>query len=188
MTTTLDERPERPPASLRPPTSAGPRWLGPAGPALAKAWRGLGPRERRLLKLAAVALALLLLWTLALGPATRTMRRAPVEQEALDAQLQQMQALATEAKALRGAPALSPDQARSALEAAVARLDSRAKLSLQGQRATLVLKGVTGAELAAFLAEARAGARARTAEATLNQTSPGRYDGTLALVLAGGGS
>lgn len=185
MSTALDERPERAPASQRPP---GPRRFGSTGVALQAAWQGLGSRERQLVKLAAVALVVLLLWVLALGPATRTMRRAPAEQEALDVQLQQMQAQATEATTLRGAAGLSPDQARNALEAAAARLEGRAKLTLQGRRATLVLKGISSAELMAFLAEARAGARARTAEASLNQVGPGQYDGTLTLVLAGAGT
>ena len=58
-----------------------------------------------------------------------------------------------------------------------------AKLSLQGERAIVTLKGVDGEQLGAWLGEARAGARARVVEASLQQTSPGLYDGSLTLAL-----
>ena len=50
----------------------------------------------------------------------------------------------------------------------------------------LSLKGVSSAQLNAWLAEARAGARARVVEANLVQTSPGLYDGSLTLALVQG--
>ena len=49
----------------------------------------------------------------------------------------------------------------------------------------VALKGISGEQLAGWLAEVRAGARARVVEATLNQTSPGLYDGSLTLALGG---
>ena len=175
------------------PASAGP--AGPANPANPATWHKLlagwrtrwaafAPRERRLLSLAAAVLGLFLLWTLAVAPAWRTLRSAPAQLDTLDAQLQQMQALAAEAGRLRGAPPVPLDQAQAALSAATARLASPAsKLSLQGERALLSLKGVSALQLSAWLAEARAGARARVVEATLTQTGPGTYDGSLTLAL-----
>lgn len=160
--------------------------LAPARAALAAWWRGLGMRERRGVQLAVVVLGVALLWMVALGPAARTLRTAPVERERLERQLQEMQALASEARGLRAVTPVAPDQARAALEAAVGRLQDRAKLSLQGQRGVLTLKNVGSAELGAFLTEARAGARVRVIEATLTQASPGLYDGTLTVAIGGG--
>ncbi len=147
-------------------------------------WAAFAPRERRLLTLAAVVLGGFLLWSVALAPAWRTLQTAPAQLDALDAQAQQMQALATEAGLLRAAPPVPLDQAQAALTAATERLASPAsKLSLQGERALLSLKGVGSAQLSAWLAEARAGARARVVEASLTQTGPGLYDGSLTLAL-----
>jgi general secretion pathway protein M len=160
--------------------------LAPAGDALGQWWRSLGTRERRALQLVLVVLAMALLWWVALAPAARVLRSAPAERELLDAQLQQMQALAAEARRLRGVAPISPDQAGAALKAAAARLGSRGQLTVQGGRATLSVKGLTGAELSAFLAEARTGARARVVQATLAQASPGLFDGNLVLGLGEG--
>ena len=147
-------------------------------------WSALALRERRLLALAATVVGLFLLWTVAIAPAWRTLRSAPAQIDALDAQLQQMQAQAAEAGRLRGAPPVPLDQAQAALTAATKRLASPAsKLSLQGERALLSLKGVSAAQLSSWLAEARAGARARVVEASLTQTGPGTYDGSLTLAL-----
>lgn len=147
-------------------------------------WAAFAPRERRLLTVAAAVLGLFLLWTVAIAPAWRTLRSAPAQLDALDAQLQQMQALAAEAGRLRGAPPVALDQAQAALSAATERLASPAsKLSLQGERALLTLKGVGAPQLSAWLAEARAGARAQVVEATLSQAGPGVYDGSLTLAL-----
>ena len=152
--------------------------------ALRTRWAAFAPRERRLLTLAAVVLGGFLLWSVALAPAWRTLQTAPAQLDALDAQAQQMQALATEAGLLRAAPPVPLDQAQAALTAATERLASPAsKLSLQGERALLSLKGVGSAQLSAWLAEARAGARARVVEASLTQTGPGLYDGSLTLAL-----
>jgi len=160
--------------------------LAPVRGVLAAWWRSLGIRERRAVQLAVVVLGVLLLWTVALGPAARVLREAPAERERLERQLQEMQVLAHEAKGLRAVPPVTADQANQALQAAVGRLQDRAKLSLQGQRGVLTLKGVGSAELGAFLTEARAGARAKVVEATLTQASPGLYDGTLTVSIGGG--
>ena len=73
--------------------------------------------------------------------------------------------------------------AQAALTAATGRLGSAAKLSLQGDRAVVTLQGINGEQLGAWLGEARAGARARVVEASLSQTTPGLYDGSMTLAL-----
>jgi len=153
--------------------------------ALRQRWQGLGARDRRLAGLAAAVLGAFLVWTLAIQPAWRTVRDAPAQRDALDLQLQEMRALAAEAQQLRGAPALSTDQSAAALRAASERLGPKARLSLQGDRAVLTLNGVSSAQLREWLAEARAGARARPVEAQLSRTAQG-FNGSVVLSIGGG--
>ena len=148
-------------------------------------WQGLAERERRLALLAAVIIVLGLVWALALQPAWRTISRAPAELDILDVQLQTMQRLAAEAQQLRSAPPVTPDQAAAALRSATERLGDKGKLSLQGERAVLTLNGVGTGALRDWLAEARAGARARPLEASLTRAAQG-YSGTLVLAIGGG--
>ncbi len=96
-----------------------------------------------------------------------------------------MRLLAAEVQQLRSAPALSPEQSAAALRAASERLGSKARLSLQGERAVLTLQGVGSAQLREWLAEARAGARARPVEAQLTRSAQG-FNGSIVLTLGGG--
>ena len=148
-------------------------------------WQGLAERERRLALLAAAVVVLGLVWLLAVQPAWRTITRAPAELDTLDAQLQTMQRLAAEAQQLRSAPPVAPDQAAAALRAATDRLGDKGKLALQGDRAVLTLSGAGTGALRDWLAEARAGARARPLEANLTRAAQG-YSGTLVVAIGGG--
>lgn len=145
-------------------------------------WMSMAPRERLWLTVVAWILALLLIWLVAVQPAWRTLARAPAQIDAMDAQLQVMQRQASEVQALRGAAPVTPDQAAAALAAATARLGDKAKLSVQGERATLTLNGVGTSALRDWLAEARVGARARPIEANLTRAAAG-LSGTLVLGL-----
>jgi general secretion pathway protein M len=146
-------------------------------------WAGLGGREQRLLLVGAAVLGAFLLWMLAVAPAWRTLASAPAQVAAAEAQVQRMQALATEAASLRAVAPVPMAQAQAALSAATGRLGEAARLSLQGERAVVTLKGIGSDQLADWLGEARAGARARVVEASLRQTGPGVYDGSLTLAL-----
>lgn len=150
--------------------------------ALQQRWAALAERERLLVTLAAVVIGLALLWLVGMQPALRTLRAAPAAHAALDQQAQAMQRLAAEAAALRAAPPLAPGLAAQALQGATSRLGAGARLTLQGDRAVLMLSGVHGDALAQWLAEARRGARARPVEARLNLGENG-YTGTLVVVL-----
>jgi general secretion pathway protein M len=112
-------------------------------------------------------------------------REAPAELDRLEAQFQQMQRVAAESTALRGAPRVSPAQAALALRAATDRLGEHGRLALQGDRATLTLTDVSPDALRAWLVEARSGARAQPVEAQL-QRGPQGYSGTLGVTLGGG--
>jgi general secretion pathway protein M len=163
--------------------SAGDRPQAATIAALKARWAQLTPRDRSLLALAATVIALYLLWAVAVAPALVTLRRAPVQLAALQAQEQQMQLLAQVAKGLRGAQPVPPAQAAQALTAATTRLGAQAKVSLQGERAVLTVQGVTAPQLLAWLAEVRAGARGRVSEATLTQSGQGAYSGSLTVVI-----
>jgi general secretion pathway protein M len=147
-------------------------------------WRSLAPRDRRMATLAAAAVGSLVLWSIAVQPALRTLRDVPPALERLDAESRQMQMLAAESRLLRSAPPVTPAQAAAALKAAAARLGDKARLVLQGERATVTLTGIDGATLRDFLTEARGNARARPVEAQLVR-GPKGYDGTLVFALGG---
>jgi general secretion pathway protein M len=147
-------------------------------------WQARTRRERQMVVVVLGVLGLFLAWIVAVQPALRIAREAPAQLDRLDAQYQQMQRVAAESVALRAAPRVSLSQATAALKAATERLGDRAKLSLQGERATVTLTGVNPEALRAWLGEARSGARARPVEAQLQRSAQG-YSGTLGLTLGG---
>ncbi len=153
--------------------------------ATAKHLQALPPRERRAVAIAAAVIGIALVWMVGVAPALRTLDQAPAQINALDAQLQTMQGLAAEARELRGVAPVSAGQAALALQSATDRLGAAGRITVQGDRATLSLTGVTGEGLRAWLAEARSGARARPVEAQLTR-GPQGYSGTLTVTVGGG--
>ncbi len=147
-------------------------------------WRARAPRERQAIIVVLLVLVLFALWSLFVQPALRTSREAPAQLDRLDAQYQQMQRIAAEAKGLRDASRVSPTQAAAALKAATDRLGPNAKLTLQNDRATLTLSGVNAEALRAWMNEARSGARARPNDAKLTRGATG-YSGTIGLTIGG---
>lgn len=147
-------------------------------------WVALPPRERSLLLVAGVALALFLIWLVAVQPALRSLSALPAQRAVLDLQWQTMQKRAAEATELRGASPMSPEQSLAALKAATERLGDKARMSVQGERVVLTLTNVGTGELRDWMAEARSGARARPVEATLSRAATG-YSGTLIVAVGG---
>lgn len=152
---------------------------------LEQAWRDRAPRERRLLLVAATAVALLVLWMIAVRPAMQVVRQAPGQLAVLDTQLQQMQRLAAESQGLRSATPVAPSAAAAALRSATERLGPTARLQMQGDRATLNFEDIPAPRLIAWLAEARTGARARAADAQFTRSNQG-YSGSVVLLLGPG--
>lgn len=146
-------------------------------------WSRLARRERRLVGGVLALVGLALLWMIAVQPAWRTLRDTPAQIDTVEQQLQQMQRLAAESRELRALPVVRQAQAEEALRGATERLGSNAKLTLQGERATLSLSGVSGEALAAWLGEVRSAARARPEEAKLSR-GPTGYSGTVLLTFA----
>lgn len=147
-------------------------------------WQTLGAREQSALRIAAWALAVLALWLLALQPAWRTLRQAPAQIDAVERQLQTMQSLATEARALKAVPPVAAGQGAIALQAASDHLGDAAKLSISGDRAVLTVSGIGSEPLLAWLGEVRSAARARPVQAQLLR-GPKGYSGTIVLALNG---
>ena len=147
-------------------------------------WLARTVRERQAIVLVVAVVVLFAIWSLLVQPALRVTREAPAQLDRLDAQYQQMQRIAAESTALRGATKVSATQATAALRAATDRLGANARLLQQGDRATLTLTGVSPEALKGWLNEARSGARARPVEAQL-QRGPSGYSGTIGLTLGG---
>ncbi len=165
-------------------------------------WPELEPREQRLIGAAAALVLLALLWWVALAPALRTLSAAPAEHARLDAQLQQMTTLQTQAKALQAQPRASRDDAVRALESSVRQsLGPNAQLqpAASGDGITVAVRTVAADTLAQWLAQARSNARAVPREAHLaraqsapaapaagagsNERPAMRWDGTLVMGL-----
>ncbi len=167
-------------------TAAGER-LGAALAPLRARWQALGARERRLVTAMGWVLGIALLWLVAVAPAWRIVGSAPARLDELDAQLLQMQRQAGEARHLRGAPAVGLTQAQAAVKGASDSLGGVARLTLGGERASVVFTNASGTQLREWLAEVRGAGRARVVEANLTRGAQG-YSGTVVLALPGGGS
>jgi general secretion pathway protein M len=147
-------------------------------------WHARAPRERQAIAAMAAAIAFLLVWLIAVQPALRSLRETPAELDRLDSQWQQMQLAALESATLRTASPVPPQQAAEALRAATERLGGKAKIALQGDRATLTFTAVPFEALRNWIGEARSAARARPVEAQLLKSANG-YSGTITIVLSG---
>lgn len=172
-------------ASAQPPVvSSAPSRTQALRSSLGTRWRALAPRERRALLIAGIAAVLVFLWLVALRPALRTLREAPPQIAALEADLQGMRSLAAETGSLRGAAPVSRSQAIAALEGATRQLGASGRLSVQGDRATLSLDAADSARLSQWLELARGAARARPIEMQLVR-GPAGYSGSLVVIIGG---
>lgn len=138
----------------------------------------LDARERQMVVIIVAAVTFLIVWLALVRPAMNTLAAAPVLRAQADAQLLQMQAIANEARQLRALPPVPPTVAEQVLKSATDQLGGKAKISVQGERATLSVTGINGEDLRKWLLQARGGARARPVEANLMRAGDG-YNGTL---------
>lgn len=154
-----------------------------ASAVMRQAWGRMALREQRLVVVATVLVLAGLAWSLALAPALRVLREAPAKIVTLDAQLQTMQSLAAQARGMQKRPAVSREETLRALESSLRQsLGAGAQLRISGDRATVVLKGVSPDLLAQWLGQARVGARAIVSQADLVRGTNG-WEGTLVLDL-----
>jgi general secretion pathway protein M len=136
------------------------------------AWTRRSPREQQLLGIGFWVLALAALWVLALSPALRTWQEAPARQALLDTQSQRMRQLQAQAQGLQKPAAISRTDATQWLEKSVAELGPNARISLQGETATLSLQAAPAPALARWLSQARDNAQALPTQAQLQHASP----------------
>lgn len=154
---------------------------------LRQRWAGLAPREQALVGGAALLVALALVWWIALAPAIRTLRSADEQHRAVDAQLQQMRRLQSQAKAMQSQPRQGHDEAMKQLEAAIRQnLGTSARYTISGDRVTVTLTNTPAQGLAQWLSEVRTNARAIPGEARLTRNASGGWDGTLVVTLPAG--
>jgi len=150
-------------------------------------WNQLAPREKSLLAAALAVIALALVWQLVLAPSLRTLRTATAQGLALDAQLQHMQSLQAQAKALQKQAPLAYDDALRALNQATKQtLGNTAQVSAVAERANVTLQAARADALAQWLAQARVNARSTPLEARLTRmaTPAGvTWSGTLVMTL-----
>jgi general secretion pathway protein M len=139
-------------------------------------WARRSPREQQLLSVGGWVLGLAALWALALAPALRTWQEAPARQAQLDAQTQRMHLLQAQAQGLQKPHAISRTDAALWLEKNLSELGPNARISMQGDSATLSLQAAPAASLARWLSHARDNAQALPTQAQLQQVSPASAD------------
>lgn len=142
---------------------------------LQRRWLALTARERGMARLAAGAVAILLVWLIGIAPALRTLHQVDLKRGPLDVQQQRMLVLRTEAEQLKAQPPKSgPDNpARALTQAVQERLGATAQVAIAGDRATLTLRGSAAGALADLLSDARVNARAVALEARLVRSPAG---------------
>ena len=137
--------------------------------ALQQAWAQRNPREKQLLSFGAAVVMLAALWSLALAPALRTWQEAPAKQARLDAQTQSMRQLQAQARSLQPPNPISHSESAAWLEKNLAELGPNAKVSLQGERATLIVDAAPAEALARWISLARDRALAMPVQAQLQK-------------------
>lgn len=157
---------------------------------LAVWWRGLAGRERALVGVAGFLVGAAVCWWVALAPALATIRMAAVQMPRLEFDIREMQGMRVQAQALTAQSRLTPQETRRQLESSVSQtLGAAAQLQVNGDRATVTLKGVTSEALAQWLVQTRANARLVPVEARLTRnvgtgaTTAVSWDGNVMLVL-----
>ena len=136
-----------------------------------QAWGQRSAREKGLLGVGALVLLLAGLWGLALAPALRTWQEAPAQQARLDTQTQTMQRLQAQAKSLQKSTLISRYESVQWLEKSTSELGVGAKISVQGERATLSLDAAPAEAVARWLTSARERALALPIQAQLQHAT-----------------
>ena len=152
-------------------------------------WLQRAPRERVILGTAAAFLAAVLLWTVALSPALRTLRQAEASQQTLQTSLQNMLQMQAQAKGLQAQPALDHNATLQTLQTTLSStLGPTARLQVVGDQAVVTLADASPQALGQWLSQARINARSAPTQAKLTRTdkAPGasaQWSGTLHMAL-----
>jgi len=138
---------------------------------LSLAWEQRNPREKLLLITGSALVVLAALWGVGLSPAIQTWREAPVRQAQLDAQSQKMLQLTAQVQGLKNTKTITRSDAVQWLEKSLAELGPDAKISVEGDRATLRLVAATPQALSNWIGMARELAMSLPVQAQLKQTA-----------------
>ncbi|WP_322994785.1 type II secretion system protein GspM [Castellaniella sp.] len=179
-------------------------WLRLSGLVMTRAggiWRGFSPRERRLLQVAGLLLAGLLIWGLGVRPALRTLDTVRVQLPTLQGQAASLDAIVLESQVLARSRhgSMTPEATDQALRDGLAQAGivgtltrespNPAQITESGQRWTLQLSQVPAPALLAWLAGLPQMARVRVAQLALQRSHvdgrdrPGLLDGQVVLIL-----
>jgi general secretion pathway protein M len=153
--------------------------------ALAAKWRGASSREQNLVRVALFLLASGLIgWTLVALP-LRVLLNASQHQHMLEADLQKMQGMKTQAQRLQELPNISREDAIRVLQVSTSSLGASAQLDVSANRATLTLRAAPAEALAKWLAQVRTSAQAQPTEVRLTRVAGpvAAWDGLLVLGL-----
>ena len=153
------------------------------------AWSRRTESERLLIAAAAVLLLGALLWSVALGPALRTLQSADNTRVTLESQLQTMLAMQAQAKALATQQHLSGATAAKTLEQSVqSAFGKNGRITLGNNQATVVLEAVSPQALARWLGQARVDAQSKPIAVQMVRSSDAAsgqalWSGTLQMAL-----
>lgn len=168
------------PASRRPSPVAGPHrpW--------AAFWAGRSARERQSLLAAGALLVLAGVGAGLVAPAWQAVRQGPQRHAQLDAQLQQLHALAAQAQRLQAAAPLPRAERIRAVEMATAtHLKPSGQARVNGDQLTVSFGATPPDALARWLADVRVGARLLPDDLQMSRMGTGQplWQGTVLLTL-----
>lgn len=150
-------------------------------------WARLAPKEKWGIQVAVAIVLVALVWAGVLGPGLQQWRTADTKAKALEAQLEQMRALQSQAQALQTQPVLGYEEAVRAFKlASTDTLGGTAQVSIMSDRALVTLQNAKPQALGLWLTQARLNARSVPLEAKLTRgPNPGPllWNGTLTMSL-----
>jgi general secretion pathway protein M len=144
-------------------------------------WAQCDAREKALITIAAVLVALALVWLVAVAPALKTLRQFEATRAIQESQLQTVRALQAQAQTLQAQPRLSAAAASQALKAATDKaFGTQADITLSSGSATVNLRNVSPEALAQWLASVRSNAHATPLQARISRNSTGNANSVTA--------
>jgi general secretion pathway protein M len=156
-------------------------------------WDQLSARERIWIQVAAAVLSLTLLWQVALAPALKIWRESTARHAQLDRQHSELLALQQQARSLQARPAPSRQEAQQSLAQLTRDLLPGAQLSSVADQPRVVVKNLSGAQLAQWLTAVRQSAQASVTDLRLQRSpssppTPAQWDGQITLQLPSRGA
>jgi type II secretory pathway component PulM len=152
---------------------------------LQDSWSSMSAPRQLWLGLSVLGLSLVLIWAVAVRPASHMLERASQSKSALAAQLGEMQALATVAQQLKNQPTSDPaSRQRDMTQSVRDHLGMQSPVQHLPDQIQVSFKGVASEKLSALLADARTRAATVTQMQATRSTPAGTaWDGQLTLQL-----